>query len=280
MSTRFRVREVLAVVIIIAMMAAVILPAILAARESGRRQACQNNLRQLSLGVLNYSDTFRAFPMGTYGSRDLRPVDRFSWYLPLWNFIEGKLPRLLLDTTQAWNAEVNRSPQLEYTIDWSLPTEQKEIRPLDSVRSFTCPSAVQSQTILGISVTQYVGMGGLGLQSPGFDLGQAGCGAWGFDRRLTNTDVIDGLGSTISLIETNRDPGPWLAGGPPTVRGIKIGDSPYIGRGMQFGGLHPGGCQTAMLPSYLPIGSVSSTFFPSRTTVTGTLLPGFFSLRV
>ena len=271
MSNRFRVREVLAVVIIIAMVAAVVLPAILAAREAGRRLACQNNLKQLSLGVLNYSDAFRAFPMGTCGGRDLRPAERFSWYLPLWNFIEGKPPRLLLDTTQAWNAEVNRWPKLEYTIDWNEPTERKEIRPLNAVRMFGCPTAEHREIVLGISVTEYVGMAGLGLKSPEVDLGQAGCGAWGFDRQITNADVIDGLGSTISLIETNRDPGPWLAGGPPTVRGIETGESPYIGRGMQFGGLHPGGCQTAMLDGSVRFieNEIDCNAFSAMVTIAG-----------
>jgi len=271
MSIHFRVREVLAVAAILAVAAAVVLPAILAAREAGRRLTCEHNLKQLSLGALNYSDTFKAFPMATCGSRDLQPVDRFSWHVALWGFWEGKPPRLLLDTSQAWNAEVNRWPKWEYTIDWNMPTERKEIGPVDSLSSLCCPSVGRRESISGISVTHYVGMGGVGNESPQFRLGEPGCGAWGFDRQMRVSDVVDGISSSISLIETNRDPGPWLAGGPPTVRGIEAAVRPIVGPGMQFGGLHSGGCQVVMLDgsTRFVANEVDPSTFSAMVTIAG-----------
>jgi len=176
MSNRFRPIEAVVVVAVIALLTAAVIPAILAAREAARRTACANNLKQLALGVLNYSDTYLVFPRGTTGNRELPPAERFSWYPSLWYFIQGKPPRLLLDQTQAWNAEVNRWPKVEYTIDLWQPTERTEIRPLPSHSYFDCPSARQREKVLGIQVTHYVGMAGLGLQSPELGLDQVGSG--------------------------------------------------------------------------------------------------------
>lgn len=246
MLNRFRLIEVLVVAGVIALLSAALIPAILAAREAARRAACESNLKQLSLALLNYSDTYRAFPLGTSGSRELPPEERFSWYLPLWNFIEGKPPRLLVDETQAWNAQVNRFPKIEVTIDWAEPTQRTEIRPLGTLRLIGCPSAGRRQEVLGISVTHYVGMAGMGLKSPEFDLDQPGSGVWGYDRQTKINDVAGGLSKTISIIETSLDPGPWLAGGRSTVRGLDIDAADCLGPGRQFGGLHSS-CPAAML---------------------------------
>jgi prepilin-type processing-associated H-X9-DG protein len=54
-------------------------------------------------------------------------------------------------------------------------------------------------------------------------------------------DIKDGTGATLAVIETASANGPWTAGGPPTVRGLDPGRQPYLGRGRQFGGTHPGG---------------------------------------
>jgi uncharacterized protein DUF1559 len=247
MAGRFRPVDLVFVVAGIALVAALVIPAILAAREAGRRTACEDNLQRLALGALNYSDVYLRFPPGTTGSRKLPPAERFSWYPSIWNFIEGKPPRLLLDETQAWNSEANSWPKVEYMYDeWGAPTERTQIRPLHSMRLFACPSAGQTESVLGISVTHYVGMAGQGLKSPEFDLDQPGCGVWGYDRQVQPSDVVDGLSSTISLVETNLNPGPWLAGGPPTVRGIDTAAAGYFGKGRQFGGLHHD-CTTVML---------------------------------
>jgi hypothetical protein len=246
MPKHFRPTELAVIAAGIIALAAVTIPAILAAREAARQLTCENNLKQLSLGLLNYSDTYGSFPPGTTGNLELPPTERFSWYPTIWVFIQGKPPRLLLDETQAWNAEVNRFPQAEFTIDWAQPTERTEIRPLPPNRMFTCPSAKPSEPVFGIPVTQYVGLAGLGLQSPEFGPGQPGVGLWGYDRQIKVDDVANASSATISLLETNYKTGPWLAGGPPTVRGVDLDAVPYIGPGRQFGGLHAT-CPAAML---------------------------------
>ena len=54
--------ELLVVIAIIGVLVALLLPAIQAARESARRMQCQNNLRQIGVGLALHANAHEAFP--------------------------------------------------------------------------------------------------------------------------------------------------------------------------------------------------------------------------
>ncbi len=58
----FTLVELLVVIAIIGILVALLLPAIGMARESARRTHCTNNLRQMSLGVMNFESAKRVLP--------------------------------------------------------------------------------------------------------------------------------------------------------------------------------------------------------------------------
>jgi hypothetical protein len=93
-------------------------------------------------------------------------------------------------------------------------------------------------------LTYYVGMTGLGPESPHVGPEDPRAGFFGYDRVITTTSLQGGTGYTLVAVETAQNLGPWAAGGPATTRWLDPEDPSPVGVGRAFGGLHPGGMNT------------------------------------
>jgi prepilin-type N-terminal cleavage/methylation domain-containing protein len=62
----FTLVELLVVIAIIGILVALLLPAIQAAREAARRANCINNMKNLGVGIHNYTDVNKQLPIGAY----------------------------------------------------------------------------------------------------------------------------------------------------------------------------------------------------------------------
>jgi prepilin-type N-terminal cleavage/methylation domain-containing protein len=58
----FTLVELLCVIAILGLLVALLMPAVQSARESARRTHCQNNLKQIGYGILQFESAHSAFP--------------------------------------------------------------------------------------------------------------------------------------------------------------------------------------------------------------------------
>lgn len=103
----FTLVELLVVIAIIGILVALLLPAVQAAREAARRNACVNNMRQLGLANLNYESALRKLPPGnTWRESANMPGPRYTPHVVfLMPYLEEGPRFSTYDTDEDWDRQ-------------------------------------------------------------------------------------------------------------------------------------------------------------------------------
>ena len=137
----FTLVELLVVIAIIGVLIGLLLPAVQAAREAGRRTQCVNNIKQIALACQNYHDVNNAFPMPTGyrgGCSNCPPAGGFSVHALILPFME-QTP--LYESIAYWIHKDEGT-----AIQWRGGTDYQQIAPpcLEAAQTrlscYRCPS--------------------------------------------------------------------------------------------------------------------------------------------
>ena len=183
----FTLVELLVVIAIIGILVALLLPAVQAAREAGRRTSCSNNLKQFIVAAHTYHDTFETLPAG----RNRRDISSHASLLPY--FEQTGLERLV-DYTKSWNHANNASARSA------------------QIKFFNCPSDPQRAVPTGYAGTSYRANQGSGVlwglpptNPSNVNFGMpAPNGLFFEDSYLPLAAVTDGLSQTAAFSEHQK----------------------------------------------------------------------------
>jgi prepilin-type N-terminal cleavage/methylation domain-containing protein len=230
----FTVLELIVAIVIIVVLVVLVLPAIGNVKRAAVRLTCANQLNLIGQATHTYRDTHGHFPPATVPGTQLPPDERMSFYVLLLPHIDAMYRPVhdQMKRAEPWNAEANRAAIKN--INWGVfqCREWGGAQPPDVSRelsggSFDFPK-----------YANYVGIAGIGSDAAARPAGAPGIGMLGYDRTLKTEDVKDGLANTLLLIETSHELGPWIRGGPSTIRTIDPSAERLVGGGCPFGGTH------------------------------------------
>lgn len=210
-SRGFTLVELLVVMAIIAILVALLLPAVQQASEAARRTGCKNNLKQLGLALQNYESTHRTFPPG-YVARGVLPRDPasnetgsgFAWSTFLLPVLDQSPLFQVLQFRQDAIDPVNIAVAATNVTVFQCPSD-------GGPASFTVSDGVGSYA-LGRS--NYVGVYGIGdlNVAPGAPQGP---GMFFRNSWVRALDIRDGMSQTLAIIERNSAPIVNMSEAPP-----------------------------------------------------------------
>lgn len=210
--------ELLVVIAIIGVLIGLLLPAIQKVREAANKMKCQNNLKQVALGVQLFHDTTGRFPYN--GSPTKASQDNGCCFaaLPLWSFLARLLPYIeqgnIYKLGNIDTANIQGNPAISQPIKTFLcPSDISAPNGTLTGRADMPAAQVAGVTNIKGVIGSYWGNGEARWINLPASLGAFPQWQWGLAigngifyrgdiiRPLTYTDVLDGTSNTFMLGE-------------------------------------------------------------------------------
>jgi type II secretory pathway pseudopilin PulG len=219
----------LVVIAIIAVLIALLLPAVQQAREAARRSQCKNSLKQIGLAIHNYHETFNTIPPGWIDGNGTAGGGTNS----LFGWTSFLLPQI--DQAPLYN-------KLNFNVAWSVDgTNPQTVLPV-----FRCPSdtgsitttAGNSNLTSGVGRSNYPGVAGITLTSftSATSFLNVGVGitatpvtvanyngSFGINSKHNFRDFSDGLSNAIVVGERRSSGGPTANPNNPGLDTVWVG---------------------------------------------------------
>jgi type II secretory pathway pseudopilin PulG len=157
----------------VAIMIALLLPAVQAAREAARRTQSRNNLKQIGLALHNYHDAYMTFPPGAIADKEGR--EYHGWQTMLLPYFEAATVYNRVDFNVPWNDAKNREPMQS------------------QIAVYLSPGIGEVKDTAGYALTHYAGNSELFRINRGFRF----------------SEITDGLSHTILAGEAAGNFQPW-----------------------------------------------------------------------
>lgn len=197
----FTLVELLVVIAIIAVLIGLTIPAVQATRESVRRAACQNNLKQLGLAVANFENSKRSYPASALAvaSGTESPWSGQAQLLP---FLEGDVVFKRIDFTKPYGNDVNKS---------LFPPNGVAATRVDVL---VCPSEKRAEPVLDTSgIAKHFPLN-YGMNTGAYlvfdpTTGADGGGAFAPFKQVRPNQLTDGSSNTLAFAEVKAFTPRW-----------------------------------------------------------------------
>jgi prepilin-type N-terminal cleavage/methylation domain-containing protein len=221
-TTGFTLVELLVVIAIIGVLVALLLPAVQAAQEAGRRSACMDNMKQIALAVLNYETNRKVLPLAyTPNNSSAQRYGACNGVLPPTKLKANPSNKLakhfFLTLILPYIERQSQYDSIKLNLDYSDPANAPAVN--QDVKEFMCPSADTRKAVYATDYTTLVTIDpiiycrfieGAGFASKKRNVEKL-AGFLG-DLPVKSAHVTDGLSNTFMLFESAGKPNHYING--------------------------------------------------------------------